>query len=222
MQEQTEHDRQNVALANATAKTLSSAPSTVPYGVGYPAWLRNRVLFTAGSKAERSERTGVSLSTVYRLDWLWSKTGSVERLPRRAGRKPGTSSEADDRLKLLTTLAPGVYRSELVRALNELTPYQYKVWTITRRWRRLGFTKKKLRIHSFKRNEERRVRFWVNGPTGPQGTAGVRGEYTGKMIDIDEAGFMLCECDRTHGHALKGQRAEAPGFVRCFACVPYF
>jgi hypothetical protein len=103
-------------------------------------------------------------------------------------------------------------------ALLETTGVHYSDSTISRRWKTFGFTLKRLRSYSHTRSEARRTRFWTNPPIGPTGIAGVFGVPTYQFVDLDEAGFQLNETDRKVGHALKGHRASAPGWVRWCCC----
>jgi transposase len=186
----------------------------IPMGTGYPAYVRHRVLLDPRSPDERAHAHGVSLRTVYRYDALYASTGSVERLPSRAGRHRSTSEDTDEFLRLLTLVAPSAYRDEMRQALLALTGERYSDSTISRRWKSMGFTLKRLRIHSRTRDESRRVRYWTNGPDGPPGVAGVHGIPVWLMADSDEAKVKLSECDRHYGHALIGERACEEGWVR--------
>jgi hypothetical protein len=212
---------ESTALTAADVVVKPALFKTVPRGVGYPSWLRNRVVLSSGSARERALKHGVSVRSVHRFDGLFGRTGSVERLPSRAGRPPATPAAADMRLRFLTSIAHDVYRSELRAALLALTGWDYKLSTISRRWKNLGFIKKRVRRFSRNRSEDRRVRYWVNPPVGAPGIAGIFGIPTWSFIDIDEAGFELTECDRPFGHALKGQRASMPGWV-CFFSFVYW
>jgi transposase len=127
----------------------------------------------------------------------------------------------DERLRVLTLARPDLRREEARQALLETTGRTYSLSTISRRWRTLGFTHKRLRKYARNRDEQRRVNFWVNPPDNlPRGVAGVFGVPTWSMIDIDECGIQLQECDRTFGHAPKGRRAMMPGWV-CAEAVDF-
>jgi transposase len=200
-------------MASGSIANEDEPLGTVPRGIGYPEYVRNRVLFDGRTVAERARAHGVSTRTVYRYDALFAETGSVRRRPSRAGRHRSVPPEADEYLRMLTAAAPSASRNEMREALLSLTGFSYSASTLTRRWQAMGFTLKRLRTYSRSRDESRRVRYWSNGPEGPHGVAGVYGIPSWQFIDMDEAGFELKECDRAFGHAPKGQRASAPGWV---------
>lgn len=194
------------------------AASNVPRGVGYPVWFRQRIIDTPGSAKMRAWHYKVSLVTVYRLDRLFAQTGSVLRRSFRGGAPRIMTPLNDERVRVMTMGNPRVRRDEIQKALRALGVSVHAT-TISRSWKRIGFTYKRLRRFARSRDEQRRVFFWINGPVGPRGVAGVFGVPTLEMIDIDEAGIELTECDPHFGHALKGQRAQAPGWVRKLCCL---
>jgi transposase len=187
-----------------------AAVDTVPYGVGYPAWFRQRIVDDPDEPEAVAARFGVSVASVYRFRRRLLETGSVQRAPQSGGRPRKLSETAVEAVRVLTVVDPSVRRDEIQRALR----YQDVCTTmITRTWARLDFTYKHLHRHFRYRNEERRIRYWCNPPVGERGEAGVRGVNVYSMIDIDEMGAELTECDRHWGHAPRGQVATVPGRV---------
>jgi transposase len=187
----------------------------VPFGVGYPLWQRNRVVSAAGKASAVAAQTGVSTSSVYRYRQLLATTGSVQRRPF-SGAQAHVMDEVNlERVRLLTHAAPGITTDNVRTVLRELGT-DVSTASVSRAWKRLDFTRKRLRTYSAARDEARRTRFWTNGPVGPVGEAGVFGVPSLEFVDIDEAGVEITECNAHYGHAPRGQRADAPGVVRFF------
>lgn len=195
----------------------------VPYGTGYPLWFRQRIAQAEGTPEERAAQFGVHVSTIYRHHRLFLQTGSFERLPARGGAPRATTAVDEARLHALTLARPDILRDEARRVLGELSGRAVTVWSISRMWKRLSFTSKRLRTYARARDEQRRVNFFINPPVGPHGVAGIYGIPTMSMIDVDEAGIQLQMVDRVFGHAPRGRRASMPGWVRfrCVFCMLY-
>jgi transposase len=185
---------------------------SVPFGSGYPTWLRRRAVTRTGSAVDVSSDLGVSVPSVYRFRRRFALTGSLTRLPLRGGQARVMDETNLERVRILTHAAPAIRRGTVRQILSELGT-NVSPSTVSRAWKTLKFSFKRLRIHSSTRDEGRRVRFWVNPPQGEVGIAGVFGIPSYQFIDIDEAGIELKECNAHFGHAPIGQRAEAPGVV---------
>jgi transposase len=186
----------------------------VPYGAGYPAWYRQRVVDDPGGPEAVAARFGVSRASVFRFRTRQIETGSVVRAPPSGGRPRKLSDNAVEAVRVLTLVDPSVRRDEIQRALRSLLNEDVSASLITRTWARLKFTFKHLHRFYRYRDEDRRVNYWCNPPVGVRGDAGINGVSTMSMIDIDEMGAELTECDRHWGHAPQGQAAIVPGRVR--------
>jgi len=186
----------------------------VPYGVGYAQYTRQRILDDPDKAQNVAEQHGVSVATVYRIRKRVLETGNSARSLPSGGRPRKLTDEAVDVVRTLTLVDPSVRRDEIQAALRSLLGEDVSAALVTRTWARLDFTSKQLHKYYRFRDEERRVRYWCNPPVGLRGVAGINGVSTMSMIDIDEMGAELNECDRHWGHAPKGQAAVIPARVR--------
>jgi transposase len=193
---------------------MRAAAGTVPSGSGYVAYTRQRILADEGTAADVAARQGVSVSTVYRVRRRYLETGSAERAPASGGRPRKLREEAVEAVRVLTVVNPSVRRDEVQDALRALLNVDISPSLVTRTWARLGFTHKHVHKYYRFRDEDRRVRYWCNPPVGVRGVAGINGVNTFFMIDTDEMGAELNECDRHWGHAPKGHAAIVPARVR--------
>jgi len=187
---------------------------TVPYGIGYPSWFRQRIVEDRDKAEVVAKRFGVSVASVYRFRRLELENGSVARSPPAGGRRLRLSQAATEIVRMLTLLDPSARRDEIQAALRSTLDVDASASLITRTWARLGFTHKHLHRYYRNRDEDRRTNYWCNPPEGARGVAGISGVNTMSMIDIDEMGAELTECDRHWGHSPKGKAAIVPGRVQ--------
>lgn len=82
--------------------------------------------------------------------------------------------------------------------------------TVSREYRRLGMTGKRVERFSSQRDEEDRVDFWCNDPNH-QTRPGVCGVSSQDMLDIDETGWYTDSATRVYGHWLEGEPARQEG-----------
>jgi len=189
-------------------------------GVAYPQWFRERVLASGGTPAEQSARFGLHISTIYRFRAILRETGSVARAPARGGTPPKTTAEQDATIATLTRLRPDVTVAEVQRVLRDTGGPELSPSSISVRWKKMGFTRKRLRVFAQQRDEQRRVSFWQVGPEHPIGMSGVAGVPPMQLIDVDECGMVIQDVERRSGHALQGERAIMPGRV-CIQVVRF-
>lgn len=189
----------------------------VPRGIGYPLWFRQRILAEDDGRVASDVlaiRHRVSVATVRRLRRLVAETGSAARRPFSGGRPPILNAASIAYLRQFTILRPDVSRREAVQVMQEFTGAIVSEQVLSLTWKRLRFTRKRLRVFAMQRSEDVRRRFWTSPPDGVPGAVGVLGLHTGAMIDIDECGITLEQCERRVGRAVRGQRAQMPGFYQ--------
>ena len=79
----------------------------------------------------------------------------------------------------------------------------------------MDFTRKKITKRSLSADVNRQIRWWQNPPFGAIGIAGCFGVPTWLMIDSDECGLSIGQCNPKYGHAKRGIRA----FRRMPVCI---
>lgn len=124
--------------------------SVVPFGKGYPAWFRARVLGVPGSMKAKAAAYGVHISSVYRFAQRLRKTGYLEREPARGGRTRLVATDAAKRhLHAMTLARPELMRHQAQDLLDEATGVRPSLSSVSRMWRELQFTRKTLRTCVF-------------------------------------------------------------------------
>jgi len=206
---------------SSRAVSLTARPKGVAPN-GYHLYFRVHVLADKDvlTPAQIAQKHNVGLSTVYR--WLArEKTGKLKRDANKGGAPRKMDALNDERLRILTLVHPTISRAEAILALSE---YGLNVSpsTISRSWNRQDFTVKKVRVYARNRDEDRRCRWWINGPddglaTGDPGMAGIKGIPTVLLADADEAGIERSMVQRTKGRGKRGSRIVIPGLVRSYA-----
>jgi len=181
--------------------------------VPYPNHTRHNVAISQGSISERAKRDNVSESFVYRLDRRIKADGGDWR--RRA------SSKLKGRPRKLTQREAGllmwqkcisrtVSLADAQKALKLATGTTASKSTVSREWKRLGLTKKRVERISYTRDESDRIAFWSKGPLDVM-RPGVCGVSHSLIVDVDETGFYTTNANKTTGHWFQGVPAKQKG-----------
>ena len=178
-----------------------------PHGTAYPPWFQNNIANAPGTVTERASMYHVSRATVYRIDTR-AAANHAEPMslanPQHRTNFRGTllgPSEAAV-LAVLTFGNPQVSLTESQAFLHQGFGLNISQSTISREFRRLGFSRKQVHRVSIKRDEDQRVAWW----TSPL-PVGCLGLLAPDLVDIDESHFVLEKSWRRYGRSLIGEPA---------------
>ena len=109
--------------------------------------LRRRILQAyeneEGSQAQLAQRFRVSVGYVRKIVGQWRRTGKMERVPHRPGRKPKFSEPIRERLRSWLREQPDLTLAELQQALQRQERLQVKVPSLWMVLRKMGLRLKK-------------------------------------------------------------------------------
>ncbi len=172
-------------------------------GTAYPSWLRNNIANSSGTVAQRASAFRVSRSTVYRID-----SGLCQPNAREPGPKLLLSPEMAASLAVMTLGYPQISLFECQCYMQQAHGIRVSLSTISREFKRLGFSRKIIKRESNKRDEEQRVQWWTSPP--PRGCFGL---FAPDLVDIDESHFILEKSWRQYGRSLVGMPAVVRSHV---------
>jgi len=181
--------------------------------VPYPNYTRHNVATSLGSVSERARRDNVSESFVYRLDREMKANGGDWR--RRASSKSlGSPRKLKPREAGLLLWQKCILRTaslaDAQKLLKLATGKTVSKSTVSREWKRLGLTAKRVERISSRRDESDRVAYWSNGPLDKM-RPGVNGVPHSLIVDVDETGFYTTAANKTTGHWFQGIPAKQQG-----------
>mmetsp|Transcript_40424 Transcript_40424/g.92804 ORF Transcript_40424/g.92804 Transcript_40424/m.92804 type:complete len:352 (+) Transcript_40424:147-1202(+) len=187
--------------------------ASLPAGVPFPQWVRERVL-ELSAQGLKSPAIADALAPLGPKERAVRDIIAAERDEQRRTAKPHTNGHAP---MLLPHEARDLYlyQSGDVAATNkqkaafiEATTGKVVSSSLVSKEivHRLNFTYKKINNHSNKRVESDRVDWFANGPWPAVGRAGCRGVPTEAMVDLDEKTVKYGDLLRQMGHAQRGDR----------------